>query len=151
MTIAARGAGPPAKMAAGALIAIDLLVGRVFLSGGENGVAIAGRRLDWVCAFRRQTGLPCPTCGVTRSIVLAIHGEWSRAWHMSPGGVAFVAGLMAAAAALLGLGAVEWLGSAPIRRAESSLRAAALVYTGGAAAVWLGGWVVQLAAAWPGR
>jgi hypothetical protein len=133
----------------GALIAADLLVGRGLVSGDENGVAFAGRRLDWVCAFRSQTGLPCPTCGMTRSLALALHGEWLRAWHMSPGGPALAAGLAAAAMALLGLGVTEWLGMAQPPRTEKYLRLAGLVYTGGAGAVWLGGWIAQLAAAWP--
>ncbi|MGP8244642.1 MAG: DUF2752 domain-containing protein [Bryobacteraceae bacterium] len=140
-----------AKTVVGALIAADLLIGRGLVSGDENGVALAGRPLDWVCAFRRQTGLPCPTCGMTRSVVLALHGEWWRAWRLSPGGVALVAGLVAAATALLGLGAIEWLGKAHPRRAEIFLRRAALIYAGGAIAVWLGGWMAQLAAAWPGH
>lgn len=145
----ARGGVPPAKTVVGALIAADLLIGRSLVSGDENGVALAGRHLDWVCAFRRQTGLPCPTCGLTRSVVLALHGEWPRAWHMSPGGAAFVAGLIAAAVALLCLGGIEWLGLVRTRRAENSLRVAALAYAGGAAVVWLGGWIAQLSAAWP--
>ena len=143
--------GLPAKTVVGALIAVDLWLGRSLVTGGENGVALAGRRVDWECAFRRQTGLPCPTCGITRSVVLALHGQWSRAWHMSPGGVALIGGLVAAAVALLGLGVIEWMGKVRTRRAENSLRVAALVYAGGAAAVWLGGWMAQLAAAWPGR
>jgi hypothetical protein len=140
-----------AKTVVGALIAADLLVLRLLVSGDENGVTVAGRPLDWVCAFRRQTGLPCPTCGITRSVVLALHGEWWRAWRMSPGGAVLVAGLVAAAMVLLGLGVVEWLGKAKTGRAEKSLRLAALVYAAGAAAVWLGGWIAQLVAAWPGH
>ena len=155
-----RPGGPPhefpvrvlsAKTAVGALIAADLLVLRLLVSGDENGVTVAGRPLDWVCAFRRQTGLPCPTCGMTRAAMLALHGEWWRAWRMSPGGAALMAGLAAAAMVLLGLSVVEWLGNAKTGRAENSLRLAALVYAGGAAAVWLGGWMVQVAAAWPGH
>jgi hypothetical protein len=146
---AARARVLSAKILVGALIAADLLVGRGLVSGDENGVAFAGRRLDWVCAFHRQTGLPCPTCGMTRSLALALRGEWLRAWHMSPGGAALVAGLAAAAMALLGSGALEWLGKARTLRTEKYLRLAGLLYAGGAAAVWVGGWVAQLAAAWP--
>jgi hypothetical protein len=82
---------------------------------------------------------------------MAVHGEWLRAWYMSPGGVALVAGLVAASMVLLGLGVVEWLGKSQTGRTNDRLRVAGLVYAGGAAAVWLGGWIGQLAAAWPGH
>ena len=141
---------PSAKTVVGALIAADLLVLRLLVSGDENGVTLAGRPLAWVCAFRRQTGLPCPACGMTRAAALAVHGEWWRAWRMSPGGTALMAGLVVAAMVLLGLGLAEWLGKATTGRARNFLRLAALVYAGGATAVWLGGWIAQLAAAWPG-
>ncbi|MGA2116457.1 MAG: DUF2752 domain-containing protein [Bryobacteraceae bacterium] len=145
------GARPPsAKTIVGALIAADLLLLRLLVSGDENGVTLAGLPLDWVCAFRRQTGLPCPACGMTRAAVLAVHGQWCRAWQMSPGGTALTAGLVAAAMLLLGLGVAERLGKAMTGRAENILRLAALVYAASATAVWLGGWMAQLAAAWPG-
>ena len=27
-----------------------------------------------------MTGVPCPGCGLTRSIVLAVHGDWSQSY-----------------------------------------------------------------------
>jgi hypothetical protein len=39
--------------------------------------------LPSVCTFRRTTGVPCPGCGLTRSIVAAVHDGWkaSYAYH----------------------------------------------------------------------
>ena len=36
-----------------------------------------------VCLWRATTGIPCPGCGMTRSIVAALHGSWSAslAYH----------------------------------------------------------------------
>ncbi len=36
------------------------------------------------CVFRRVTGLPCPTCGSTRSIVFLAQGDITSAFFMNP-------------------------------------------------------------------
>jgi sugar phosphate permease len=33
------------------------------------------------CGFYRATGLPCPTCGMTTSFSLCLHGDWHAAWQ----------------------------------------------------------------------
>jgi hypothetical protein len=40
-----------------------------------------------ICPFRRMTGLPCPGCGLTRSWVYLVHGQWSDAVTANPFGV----------------------------------------------------------------
>ncbi|MFT4126645.1 MAG: DUF2752 domain-containing protein [Gordonia sp. (in: high G+C Gram-positive bacteria)] len=39
-----------------------------------------------VCPFRLLTGLPCPGCGLTRSWVYAMHGDWSQSFAAHPFG-----------------------------------------------------------------
>jgi len=56
------------------------------------------------CVFHRITGLPCPTCGVTRCLRHAFHGEWKVAAAFNPlalMGLAFGAGYNLYAAAVL--------------------------------------------------
>src|SRR5687768_9464044 len=36
------------------------------------------------CAFKTITGLPCPTCGVTRTIIALSRGEVDRALFLNP-------------------------------------------------------------------
>lgn len=39
-----------------------------------------------VCWFRSMTGLPCPGCGLTRSVFAIGSGEFAAAWHFNPFG-----------------------------------------------------------------
>jgi Protein of unknown function (DUF2752) len=43
------------------------------------GVALAHVKLPAFCLFKAATGIPCPGCGVTRSIVALLHGDFSHA------------------------------------------------------------------------
>src|SRR5579871_5461233 len=83
----------------GCVTLADLALGRMLLRADETRVFFAGRALDWKCGFHTAAGLPCPTCGLTRSVVMSLHGEFVRAWHLAPGGPALVIGLAALALA----------------------------------------------------
>lgn len=50
-------------------------------------------RLPVLCVFRLVTGYPCPTCGLTRSIVAIMHFDLIKAVHMNPFGFLIVGGL----------------------------------------------------------
>jgi Protein of unknown function (DUF2752) len=123
----------------------DLTIGRLLLRADEARVYLAGRAMNWPCAFRAATGLPCPTCGLTRSVVMSLHGEFARAWNMSPAGPVAVVGLAAFALAMLALAFVQWAG-AEDRTALVRLwiRRLALAFGAAAAVVWLGGWWASL-------
>ena len=45
-----------------------------------------------VCLWKRLTGSPCPTCGLTRAVCHAMRGEWTASLHLHPAGVLVVAG-----------------------------------------------------------
>jgi hypothetical protein len=36
------------------------------------------------CTLRDATGIPCPTCGGTRTVVALAHGRWSEAFAVNP-------------------------------------------------------------------
>src|ERR1700691_5689052 len=90
----------------------DALAARCLLRADEEHVFVLGCPIEWVCALRSRYGLPCPTCGLTRSVVMSLHGEFARAWHIAPVGPVAVIGLVAFAIAML---ALAWLQFAPQR------------------------------------
>lgn len=61
-------------------------------------VALAGFGIPSSCGFRILTGMPCPSCGLTRSVTLTLHGDLRTALSMHPLGpfVTLVAGIHAA-------------------------------------------------------
>jgi hypothetical protein len=146
MTFAARPGFP--ALIVGCVTLSDLAVGRALLQADEARVYIAGHALDLQCAFRSATGLPCPTCGITRSVVMSLHGEFARAWSMAPAGPPAVLGLLAFAIAMLALALIQWAGTED-RTACLRLwiRRGSLAYGAVATIVWLGGWAVHLEAA----
>ena len=56
------------------------------------------------CVFKAITGIPCPTCGSTRSVLLLSHGHLIAAFRMNPAtGAVFVSALIAFLCRLLAL------------------------------------------------
>jgi len=43
--------------------------------------------LPHTCTFKSLTGLPCPGCGLTRSLVAAVHGDMAQSLHFHRLGV----------------------------------------------------------------
>ena len=60
-------------------------------------------RLPVSCGFLRITGLPCPTCGMTRSVVATAHLDFPRAFAVNALGPA----LLGTAALIWGLGVYQ--------------------------------------------
>ena len=54
-------------------------LGIVALSAGFGPAFWQG--LPQLCAFEAMTGLPCPTCGITRSFAATAHGQLGLAFH----------------------------------------------------------------------
>jgi len=91
------------------------------------------------CEFLSRTGWPCPTCGMTTSVSLAVRGRVVRAWSSQPFGVLLTAALAALAAA----GAWQAATGRPVLSAGRQ----ALIVGGLFVAVGLlGGWAWKLAA-----
>ncbi|MGB0525523.1 MAG: DUF2752 domain-containing protein [Flammeovirgaceae bacterium] len=37
-----------------------------------------------VCLIKRATGIPCPSCGATRSVLAVLHGDFAKAMYYNP-------------------------------------------------------------------
>ena len=92
-----------------------------------------------VCVFHRLTGLPCPTCGMTRAVCHAVHGHWAQSVALHPAGLILVAGL---AGWMLWTAAEAWRGR-PIAEALRRHLSNALII--GGVAVSGAFWIAQLA------
>lgn len=120
-TAATTGGAEPAALdrrLAAAALAVALLAPDALVSHGPT-----------LCLFRRATGLPCPTCGLTRSIHSAgrLRVRDSVAYH--PLGIPALG-----AAALMATG--RWRPSSGDPRPSPVLLAAA--------AVWLATWAIRV-------
>ena len=56
-----------------------------------SGASLAG--LPSLCLFHNATGLPCPGCGITRSLVCCAHGLFAQGFGFHPLGPVVFAGL----------------------------------------------------------
>jgi len=63
-------------------------IGWNFFEGSEHSV------LPSVCLFKEVTGLPCPSCGTTRSLLLLINGRFHESLMMNPFGIVLALALV---------------------------------------------------------
>src|SRR5580658_9385089 len=136
----------------GSVILADALAARCLLRADEEHVFVLGQPIAWVCALRSHFGLPCPTCGLTRSVVMSLHGEFAAAWRMAPVGPVALFGMIAFALAMLVLALSQWTGAFQWEaQARAWIRQVTPIYAAATLAIWLGGWAVGFQAALAAR
>ena len=116
---ARRGTAPAFVAAVGALAAAAALEPASIESGPV------------LCPFRLLTGLPCPGCGLTRSWVYLVHGQWSDGLAANPFGALALVAVVAFVTAV----AVAAIRRAPLPDVGRVLTSRALVAVG---VVWIG-------------
>ena len=65
-------------------ICLVILIGALVLSPSEEGdghLTIGSLTIPDTCTFHNLTGLPCPGCGLTRSLVAALHGDVKQSFQ----------------------------------------------------------------------
>ncbi|HEV7905856.1 MAG TPA: DUF2752 domain-containing protein [Pyrinomonadaceae bacterium] len=85
----------------GALLLLQLVFLRLVASATTERAYLFGRALHWDCWFKQRLGFPCPTCGMTRSVLLSLQGQFTEAVRVNPAGLLLVLGLVAFSLALL--------------------------------------------------
>ena len=134
-----------APLAAASLLLLGVGALRfLFEADGEHSWFL-GRAFGSACWFRIHFGIPCPNCGMTRSLILAAHGEFVRSWRLAPGGAATVPTAVMVSLLLGALGAAMLWGRASfVRTLQSALRVAVIASAALSASIWLGGWAVAV-------
>ena len=126
----------------GALMALQVVLLGVLGSATTESVTFAGRELHWGCSFREWFGIPCPNCGMTRSVLLSLHGQLSDAVSLNPAGPLLVLGILLFSAAMFFLMAYERRhAGASLARVRSVITRGSLAYAALMLAVWMGHWV----------
>lgn len=90
-----------------------------------------------VCPFRLLTGLPCPGCGLTRSWVYWLHGDWQAGLAANPFGIV----LLVAAVSFAVATARALVTSRPVPSIDELVRRRSVALVAGA---WLAFAVVRM-------
>jgi hypothetical protein len=130
----------------GALLIAPLLLLRSLASADSAHVFVAGRELRWGCLFQRAFGVPCPACGMTRGVLLTLHGHLGDALRVNPAAPVLTLGVALLAAALIFV-AVYQREHDPLAsgRFHARICLASRAYAGLFFAVMLAHWVLEIA------
>ena len=96
------------------------------------------------CGMKQRTGLPCPTCGMTTTVLAFARGDLLTAFYTQPAG-AFLCSLLVAAAFFALLTAVFGVYFVSLDRLFAEIRVKHVVV--GLLVVLAAGWAVTLARA----
>ncbi len=140
----------PVAATASAILAQALAL-RLLLDADEAHVYLLGHSVQIECAFHAHFGLPCPGCGLTRSVVMALHGHLMRAWSVAPGGAAAILAIVLLTGGLAVLAILRARGSSLAEGFGLTLRRSVPVAAGLVFSVWTAGWATAFAIAFHHR
>jgi hypothetical protein len=126
----------------GVMMLAELAIISLAFTADADFVYLLGRRVNIVCAARQRFGVPCPTCGMTRGFVLALHGRVREAWKLSPTGPLAVGGMLGMGLALLVFASLERRRTPDqVAGIKRWVQTGALAYGGLAVLIWIGSWI----------
>jgi len=68
------------------IVLLNLAVAYVLLTADRDTVFVEGQPMHMACSFKQHFHVPCPACGMSRAVVMTLHGDVSEASTMNPGG-----------------------------------------------------------------
>ena len=68
-----------------------VLMFAIFSSVNFGRVTLFGYTIPSLCMFHNLTGFDCPGCGITRSFIFALHGQWYNSYLMHLWGIPLAA------------------------------------------------------------
>ncbi|MCA1815230.1 MAG: DUF2752 domain-containing protein [Acidobacteria bacterium] len=133
----------PAYVGATLLAALAAL--RLAATATTARVFVAGRELAWGCLFQRAFGIPCPVCGMTRGVLLMLHGRLTDALSTNPAAPLLVAGVALFASAMIFVAAYQRAHTPrETGRLHARVRLALRAYAGLLFAVLFAHWVAEI-------
>lgn len=69
-----------------AMLLFELAAAHGLLTADRDTVFFNGKPIHVACSFKQHFGVPCPACGISRSVVLTLHGDVATASELNPGG-----------------------------------------------------------------
>src|SRR6185295_7860883 len=90
-----------APIAVAAVALAQLIVVRLLFWSDGDRVLFLGTPFGTDCAFRMRFGIPCPGCGLTRSVALTLYGHIAPAFELNPLGPMAILGLVLLSIGLL--------------------------------------------------
>ena len=72
---------------------IPFLLVRLFTRASTEMVWVFGKETHLGCWFKDYFGFPCPYCGITRSIILTLYGDFHSAFQLNVAGPLFICGI----------------------------------------------------------
>jgi hypothetical protein len=129
----------------GALLLAQLAALRSLASATTERVFVFGRELTWGCLFQRAFGVPCPICGMTRGVLLTLHGHVSDALRLNPAAPILTLGVLLFALAMIFV-AVYQRTHAPLctGRVHARVRLATRAYAGMLLVILCAHWIVEV-------
>jgi hypothetical protein len=86
-----------------AMLLLELAAAHVLLTADRDTVFFEGRPIHAACSFKQHFGVPCPACGISRSLVMTLHGDVATASVLNPGGPLAILTMLYFAGAMLWL------------------------------------------------
>ena len=129
---------------AAVLVLLLLATGLAFRADSTSAYFL-GQRIGMDCAIRLRFGLPCPACGLARSVALTLHGHLRQSLRLNPGGPLGLLGFGALSLALFLAGLCQHTQrQGYVERIHSITKRVLLVYGISLGLVVLGHWMSAL-------